>query len=705
MRRGLLAVLLVVITLGLYGLMVPYSELPMQTETNVISGLQRVSPEDYVQEAYPTKTWLWQDTKNLNFVIESHVDSSFVAGPVSTRDTSVKADYLRIQLITLPDAYFSYLYNFYATGNLFDAVRETGRADIGFNTNYSYESTINGAVWRVTGRIPLGELRFSSKPPYLWKIIVTRHYEKTSEDYSIPPLTPKLKNDYFTQAYDIRLDHPIKRDINLNIRPYLVRSYDLLQKSSSFDPDNLGLDVVVSPAQKTRIKLSLNPDFSDVPPDEAADIYNSKYPRYYIENRFFFTEDMDVFGVGGDFFSSRRIIKPSMAFKATGHSKSMNWGILAAKDKEIIKSGVTMNRDDYYQVLSLMPKTRKFNFANAIVSRMNEDYYNHVYSGNYSWNPSSELRIASYNAFSIKEDDRSRDNEQLKGSMNSLSLTYAPEEWSFELLGSHVSRDMYADAGYLNSRHFHKLAASLAWDSEESLNYVTDHGFGLDWQYWKRYAEENTEDAISADYYINLRTKLGFNASITKGGELDIMNNDHDVYSAEISGNLSRWQQLNLNINYNYTEELVYSLLAVHSAHYYYASVWGTLSQVLGYDVSCSLKNYSYPKGIIGDYGGLLPYGSPLDDKYVILNSEISYTPNKKLSLACGSSFSSYEESGILSNVNLYSNLRYEFARNYFFYCGFNTAQLQDVKFTKDEILGHFMVDTSTAFAKVVLDL
>jgi hypothetical protein len=370
-----------------------------------------------------------------------------------------------------------------------------------------------------------------------------------------------------------------------------------------------------------------------------------------------------------------------------------------------MKSGVTMNRDDYYQVLSLMPKTRKFNFANAVISRMNGDYYNHVYSGNYSWNPSSELRIASYNAFSIKEDDRSRDNEQLKGSMNSLSLTYAPEEWSFELLGSHVSRDMYADAGYLNSRYFHKLAASLAWDRKESLNYIANHGFGLDWQYWKRYAEENTEDAISADYYINLRTNLGFKASVTKGRELDIISKDHDVYSAEISANLSRWEMLNLNMKYNYTEELVYSLLSVHSAHYYYASVWGTISQVLGFDVSCSLKNYSYPKGMIGNYGGLLPLGSRLDDKYVILNCKVRYTPTRHLSLAFGSSLSTYEESGIYSNLNLYSNLRYEFAKNCFFYCGFNTAQIQDVKFTKDEILGHFMVDTSTAFAKVVLDL
>ncbi len=691
----------------LSALQVPFSLAPIQNDANLLSGLQRVTPDDLAYEANPTKAWLWQDEENLCFIIESYVDSSFVAGPVSTRDTGNKADYLRIQLITLPDAYFAYLFNFYATENLYDAVRETGRADFNFNTNYSYKSTIEGSLWRISGKIPLGELRFGHKPPYNWKIIVTRHHDKSSEDYNFPPLKPDMKNDYFTKAYDIQLEHPIKRQLNLKLRPYLVRSYDLMDKSSSFDPDNLGFDVVFNPAQRTRMKLSLNPDFSDVPPDEAADIYNSKYPRYYMENRFFFTEDLDAFGTLADLFYSRRIIKPSIAFKATGHEKNLNWGVLAARDKEIIDSGYLLNRDDYYQVLSLMPKTRKFNFANALISRTNKDYYNHVFSGYYTWNPNKEFRIVSANAFSIKEDDRNMDNNQTSGAMNSLSVTYAPKQWSFEVLGTHLSRNMFADAGYLNSRFFHKLASSISWDSKETLNYLSYQGFSLDWQYWKRYAEKNTEDYWGADYYINFRPKYGFNASYTKGRELDILNADHAYLSANAAATFFRWQALSAQVQYSYSEELIYSLLATHSAHSYYANIWGSISQKLGYDLSCNLKDYSYPHGILADYGGLMPYATALDDSYMIFNGEISFTPSQKLRLACGSGYSSYEDldNGLFSDLSLYGNLRYEFKSNCFFYCGFNTNQLQDKSNTYADPLGHFVVNSSTAYAKLGLEL
>ena len=688
-------------------LLIPFSDVPLQTDANLLSGLQRVNPDDLAEEVFPTRAWLWQDAKNLCFIIESHADSSFVAGPVSTRDTANKADYLRIQLITLPDAYFSYLFNFYATGNLYDAVRETGRADFNFNTNYTYKSTLEGAIWRITGKIPLGELRFDAKPPYRWKIILTRHHDKSSEDYSLPPLKPELKNDYFTKAYDIELNHPIKRDLNLVFRPYLVRSYDLLEKTSSFDPDNLGFDIVFSPAQRTRMKLSLNPDFSDTPPDEAADIYNSEYPRYYMENRFFFTEDLDAFGALADLYYSRRIIKPSIAFKATGHEKKLNWGVLAVRDKEIKEGSNILNGDDYFQVLSLMPKSSKFTFANTLISRLNTDYYNHIYNGNYTWNPSKELRIYSANAVSVKEDDRKTDNEPLTGFMNSMSITYAPRKWSFEIMGTHISRDMYADAGYLNDRFFHKLGASLAWDSEESLDYLSYQGFSLDWQYWKRYAEKNTEDYWSADYYVNFRPKYGFDASFTKGRELDVLNNDHAYLSVNASGTFFRWQAFSAQLQYSYSEELIYSLLATHSANYYYANLWGSISQVFGYDLSCQLKNYSYPHGVLADYGGLLPFATPLDDNYVIFNGELSYTPSQKLRLACGSGYSSYEDldNGIFSDLSLYGNLRYEFKQNCFFYCGFNSNQLQDGKSLYADPLGHFVVNSSTAYAKLSLEL
>ncbi len=705
MKTCFLALFVLLISIYLGAFTVPYSDVPLISEANLLTGLQRVSPDDQTYENNPTNCWLWQDDKHLCFIMETHVDSTFVPGPVSTRDTSNTADYLRIQLITLPEAYYAYLYQFYATGNLFDAVRETGRADYNFNTNYSYSSSITGNIWKVSGKIPLGELRFKHNPPYDWKIIITRHKDFTSEDFSLPPVKPNQKNDYFAKAYDIQLNQPIKRTLSLDFRPYIVKSYNLIDKTDSFDPDNIGLDIAFNPAQRTRIKLSLNPDFSDVPPDEAADIYNSKYPRYYTENRFFFTEDLDAFGVSYDNFYSRRIIKPTVAFKATGNSKSLNWGVLAARDKEIIESGMILNRDDYFQVLSLMPKTKKLKLANAIISRVNRDYYNHVFSNAYTWNLNNDIRLYSSNSFSIRENDRSTDNEPTTGSVHSLSLSLTPQEWTYNLYGLYISRNMNADAGYLYNRFFHKLGSDLSWDSEESLDIISYQGFSLSWEYWDRYAAQNIEDIYTANYYINFRPKWGLNTSLSKGRELDIVNNDHNVYSADVSTTFFRWQPFSAQLKYTYSQELIYNLLSTHSAQSYYCNLWGTISQKLGYDISGSYINYSYPKGVLANYGGLQSYTVSLDDNYVIFNGEISYTPHQKLSLACGSGFTTYESDGIYNDLSLYGNLRYEFKPNCFFYSGFNTNQLQDEKSTYDSPMGHFVKYTATAYAKVSLSL
>ncbi|MDD4308881.1 MAG: hypothetical protein PHO32_00740 [Candidatus Cloacimonetes bacterium] len=705
MKQGLIAFVFVSIWLCISGLNVPYSQEPLHTEANLLTGLSRVSPEDKAAEKLSTHVWFWQDNDNLCFTFQAVIDSTFTPGPVSTRDVSNKADYLRIQLITIPDAYFSYLFNFYATGNLLDAVREVGRADVGFNTNYTYTSTYNDTLWIVEGKIPLCELRFKQDLPYKWKVIITRHHDKTLEEFSLPWVIPKMQNSYFVNALDIQLSHPVKRKLDLTVKPYIVKSYDLVNNTDSFDPDNIGLDIALNPAQRTRIKLSINPDFSDVPPDTAADIYNSKYPRFYTENRFFFTEDIDAFGVPVNAFYSRRIVKPSLTFKATGNSKYINWGILGALDKQIVDSGITINRDDYFQVLSIIPKTKTLKLANAIVSRVNKDYYSHVFSGTYRWDVYQDVTLSSWNAFSVKEDDRNSDTLPSYGSANNASLTLSPGNWSLLANGTAVSKNMTADAGYQNDSYYHKLGSSLSWDSDESSEFINYQGFSVNYEYYKYYSKRNNENYSDANYYINFRPRYGMSLSGSYNSELDILNKPHNTLSATVTGTLFRWQPLSAQFQYTYKQELVYNLLDVYSSTNYYGNLWGFISQVWGYDISGTLVDYSYPNGVLADYGGLLPYATKLDDNYAIINAELNFTPNQRLRFACGSGLSTYETEGFFNDLNLFGNLRYEFKSNCFFYAGFNTNQLQDQKSTYSKPHGHYLVNTSTAYAKLSITL
>jgi hypothetical protein len=394
---------------------VPVSEVPVLTDANLITGLLRVDPDDKEPEKLQTKCWLWQDGDDLLAYFECEIDSSFYPGPVGMRDNVSAADYVRVQLITIPDAFYAYYYAVYPSGNMLDAVRNSELSvDKNWNSHYTIENTYDDKYWRVTMRIPLGELRFQQKLPYRWKIIITRNHKNAEVVYSYPFLTTDMKKDYFLKAQDIELTHPIKRSLDISFRPYFVKSYDLIKKTGSFDPDHIGMDIAFNPAQRTRIKLSVNPDFSDVPPDNASDNYNSKYPPYLFENRFFFTEDIDVFGLDREIFYSRRIGKPNLAFKITSSSKSFNWGALGAFDRDARANDML----NYYQVLAINPAWRTVKLSNAILTRSNEAYYNHAYNGNYHWQFAKDFKLNARTTISTKKNP------------DTLSVLKAPERIS-----------------------------------------------------------------------------------------------------------------------------------------------------------------------------------------------------------------------------------------------------------------------------------
>lgn len=217
-------------------------------------------------ESLKTKAWIWQDDNKLMIHFRCAINETFATGYSARRDEYIGADYVRVQLITMPDTYFSYVFMAYPSGHLVDGIRrEDMNIDNQWNSNYSYESSYNDSLWNITFTIPLGSLRFRNTVPYHFYLILTRYNQASNETYSSPYAHIKQKRNYFYSAHEIILHQPITKDIDLKIKPYFVKSYDLVNKTTSFDPDMLGVDIAFKPASDMNVKLSINPDFSDVP--------------------------------------------------------------------------------------------------------------------------------------------------------------------------------------------------------------------------------------------------------------------------------------------------------------------------------------------------------------------------------------------------------------------------------------------------------
>ncbi|MDD2331226.1 MAG: hypothetical protein PHI68_01095 [Candidatus Cloacimonetes bacterium] len=684
---------------------IPFSRDAVHTEENTSGEFLRIDPLDFQPEVLKTKAWFWQDDKALYVKFESVIDETFHIGQNRGRDGFYQSDFVRIQLVTIPEAYYAYMYVAQPNGALYDGVRSyTSGVDTAWNSSYSYETAHNDSLWQVLMKIPLGELRYHQKLPYNWKIILTRYNDQSETYYSFPPRDTNEGKGYYTQAQEIVLNHKVPRLLDLQLKPYFVKSYDLVNKTNSFDPENVGLDIAFNPGSRTKIKISLNPDYSDAPLDGAMDIYNTRYPPYFNENRFFFTEDLDAFGVDSNVFYSRNIVKPQLAYKLTGNVKSMNYGILGAWDKEQRSGDYVITSDDYYQVLSIIPSTRNLTFCNALVSKMNRDYYNHVYSG--------DLRLKLYKDFYLNADHKAstrfcKDEEKntKNGYNSSVEFEYDAKNWNLSVDANKVSEDFLADMGYYTDTNCTRWGTNVTWDSDTKDKFLKNWGIS----YWNGFfridnQEKNSETSHCANIYFALKPKFNFSVYASISRVLDLKNSNHVVHELTFNTGFWAWEKFKIYSSLTHSKAIVYSHDDTRDRNNISLTLDGTLFEKLSYSVNVMHTEYKCPKHNL-EMSSFEPREVYLDNQYQIINANIYFNPDSSIHISNGLGISTYEEDSIYQNLSNYGSLGYEFKRDCFLYIGYQTKQLQDEKAKMSNLLGHYIRSSASAYLKVAITI
>ncbi|MDZ4120958.1 MAG: hypothetical protein U1C33_00960, partial [Candidatus Cloacimonadaceae bacterium] len=568
----------------------------------------------------------------------------FTYGNYAKRDAGSNADFMRVQLFTLPDAFYGYFYIAYPNGSLGDGVRNQDlNVDYSWNSTYSYESEIDDSHWRVLFRIPFKELRFQKREPHQWKVTLTRYSHNAKEYYSLPAYLLSEGKAYFTKAQDIVLERKINRSSDFRLYPYYVKSYDLISKTDSFDPEHVGIDISFNPDTRTKAKLSLNPDFSDVPLDGATDYYNSKYPPYLNENRYFFTEDIDAFGIGSTELYTRNIAQPRMAFKLTGTAKNLNYGYLAAIDKKIKADDVVVNQDDFYQVISLIPNSASYSFVNAVVSRMNRGYYNHLYSGSYKLEFVKDAFVKTNFLGTIKKRD-GEDDKELRGYCSNLILRYDPRNWNTSLYATLVSKDFLPEAGYYTETDFTKYGYNVGYSSPIRDTYIRSWGVGSYSGFYEYERSEKSFHENYLDFYANLRlrSQINFNASTGMSTMVDNLYKSHSNYYVGLGNTLNHWESTVLSLYASSSKSLIYSLN--DSRHHWYANMYFYHNMGGKITVTLSLNQSWY------DYNKWNTVVTPsdtirvfLDNNYQTINTTLRINPDTKTALSMGLGLSTYE--------------------------------------------------------------
>ena len=701
MKPVVCMLILLFIVSSAFAMQVPQSSTPVLTDDNLIKDYVRIDPDDKKAETLPTQTWLWQDEDNLMVRFECVIDQDFRPGTILPRDQNPDADFVRVQLITSPQSFYAYYYVAYPTGTLQDGVRNSDMSTkYDWNSSYSYTSDYDAKTWIVTFRIPLNELRFQQNLPYKWKIILTRYSPKTKYFFSYPYANTKQGKDYFTKAYDIELSGKIQRKLDIKFKPYFVKSYDLKAKSSSYDPDHVGLDIALNPSQRTRIKIAMNPDYSDIPPDNAQDNYNSKYPPYYSENRFFFTEDLDVFESASELFYTRNIAQPKLAFKMTGNGKSLTWGVLGAFDREIKDGPYVINPDDYYQVITISPTWRRLKLFANVVSRANEGYYNHL--GNLYFNLEflPHIFLASSHCESLRKNEQEEDSSLKQGWSSNVSLEAKPGNWNLGLYYNYLNKDFTADTGWYLNTDRDNMGTSISYTSDTMESTVRSYSIS-GWGNLER--EQISIDpidhySVGANGYVGFKNDMTFSCYANAMKELDWADNLHDTYFANGSFSFNLGEDIYCSFGAAQGKTLVYQLYDTRQQSNLFSYIGGTIAEKLAFSLNASWNRFDYDKVNIVQGNTV-----NLDNEYVVFNGTLKYTPSQKLQFRSGTGFSSYETAGSSAQLSYYGNIRYEFLPEYFIYAGFKSRQTQDQASDFSEPMGHFIKNQASAYVKLAV--
>ncbi len=239
---------------------------------------------------------------------DPHPDS--IAAPVGRRDLSgVSSDWVHVMLDSYNDKRTAFRFSVNAAGVQKDAFHSNDtNEDLGWDAVWESAVKVDSAGWAAEYRIPLSQLRFSSRAagPQTWGLQVSREIARRSEidDWAVERRDVSGFVSQFGEVGGISGLRPGRR---LEVLPYtsarLTRAPDRPGDpfySSNQAVGGMGADVKVGLTSNLTMTATINPDFGQVEAD-PSEVNLSAFETFFSERRPFFTEGSDIFRFSANF--------------------------------------------------------------------------------------------------------------------------------------------------------------------------------------------------------------------------------------------------------------------------------------------------------------------------------------------------------------------------------------------------------------------
>ncbi|WP_341902205.1 DUF5916 domain-containing protein [Fluviicola taffensis] len=228
---------------------------------------------------------------------------------LSERDDYGNADWFGVYIDPYGAGQNAFSFYVTAAGTELDAIINQTNED--FSWNSVWRSKVNRIAegWSIEIRIPLTQLRFPKELIQNWRINYIRNIRRNREMSYWSEVDPQQYGEIAQSGYIKGIENlgsPLRLSFSPYSTIYLEDSYDENKQRQDwgFRP-RFGMDMKLGLSESFTLDATLIPDFGQTVSDRLV-LNLSPFEVRYPENRPFFLEGMDLFGIG-DLFYSRRI--------------------------------------------------------------------------------------------------------------------------------------------------------------------------------------------------------------------------------------------------------------------------------------------------------------------------------------------------------------------------------------------------------------
>ena len=285
------------------------------------SGFTQRFPKDGAAASVTTRFAVLYDDRAVYIgVWADDPEPERIRAVLTRRDVDVLADIVAVGIDSYHDRRTAYVFQLNAAGVQRDQlVFDDSRSDDSWDAVWTGKSAIHATGWTAEFRIPLSQLRFTTRDAHVWGLQVLRIVGRSKEEMSWSPW-PRSSPEIVSKFGIVDGIDGVPATRRVELLPYASTGFGLVPVATG-DPlndrfgmrGNLGLDAKLGLGSAFTLSATINPDFGQVEADPSQ-VNLSANELFFAEKRPFFLEGVDLFklpignsdnGVDGAFYSRR----------------------------------------------------------------------------------------------------------------------------------------------------------------------------------------------------------------------------------------------------------------------------------------------------------------------------------------------------------------------------------------------------------------